>query len=124
MINTHIPGVADEAAVSPILILGSQRSGTTWLAKIVDSHPDVLYRHEPDETILSPSPMTPAALPGLLHRWISCRDPRTVSIRPFFHKTWQPSWANQVRAGLAAVMVLFPTLLLGMWALTRDKPKK
>jgi len=27
------------------------RSGTTWLGKIFDSHPDVLYRHEPDSWI-------------------------------------------------------------------------
>ena len=31
-----------------ILVFGAPRSGTSWLAKIFDSHPDVLYRHEPD----------------------------------------------------------------------------
>jgi len=31
-----------------VLILGSPRSGTTWLAKIFDSSERVLYRHEPD----------------------------------------------------------------------------
>lgn len=31
-----------------ILLFGAPRSGTSWLAKIFDSHPDVLYRHEPD----------------------------------------------------------------------------
>lgn len=32
----------------PILVFGMPRSGTTWLGKIFDSHPDTLYRHEPD----------------------------------------------------------------------------
>lgn len=32
----------------PILLFGLPRSGTTWLGKILDSHPDTLYRHEPD----------------------------------------------------------------------------
>ena len=36
--------VARETFNSIILILGAQRSGTTWLAKIIDSHPDVLYQ--------------------------------------------------------------------------------
>lgn len=31
-----------------VLVLGGPRSGTSWLAKIFDSHPAVLYRHEPD----------------------------------------------------------------------------
>jgi len=31
-----------------ISVFGMPRSGTTWLAKIIDSHPDVIYRHEPD----------------------------------------------------------------------------
>lgn len=34
-----------------ILILGAPRSGTSWLAKIFDSHPNVLYRHEPDTVL-------------------------------------------------------------------------
>ncbi|HKY09650.1 MAG TPA: sulfotransferase [Candidatus Binatia bacterium] len=30
------------------LLCGMPRSGTTWLGKIFDSHPETLYRHEPD----------------------------------------------------------------------------
>lgn len=32
----------------PIFIAGMPRSGTTWVAKIFDSHPDTYYLHEPD----------------------------------------------------------------------------
>jgi len=31
-----------------ILLFGQPRSGTTWIGKVFDSHPDTLYRHEPD----------------------------------------------------------------------------
>ncbi len=34
-----------------LLIFGMPRSGTTWLGKIFDSHPDTLYLHEPDTEI-------------------------------------------------------------------------
>jgi len=37
-----------------LMIIGAPRSGTTWIAKLFDSHPDVCYRHEPD-TILRDS---------------------------------------------------------------------
>ena len=85
----------------PILILGAPRSGTTWLAKIIDSHPDVLYRHEPDETHPSPVPLTPEALPALLDCWMADRSPRTVTKRMFFPKSWQSTPARWLRASLA-----------------------
>ncbi len=34
-----------------VVIAGSGRSGTTFLAKLFDSSPDVLYRHEPDSVL-------------------------------------------------------------------------
>ncbi len=37
-----------------IMIVGAPRSGTSWLGKIFDSHPDVLYRHEPDHVLADP----------------------------------------------------------------------
>lgn len=89
---------------SVILIVGAPRSGTTWLAKIVDSHPDVLYRHEPDETLPGPEPLTPDAVPALLARWASDRSARTVSKRPFFPKSFQSDLARGLRNVLAAAV--------------------
>lgn len=34
-----------------IFLFGMPRSGTTWMAKIFDSHPSTLYRHEPDSVL-------------------------------------------------------------------------
>lgn len=34
-----------------ILIFGAPRSGTSWLGKIFDSHPNTLYRAEPDKEL-------------------------------------------------------------------------
>lgn len=82
---------------APILILGAPRSGTTWLAKIVDSHPGVLYRHEPDETLASPDVVTEAAIDGLVRRWVADRSPRSVTKRPFFPKSWQSGAGRGVR---------------------------
>ena len=43
----------------PILIFGLPRSGTTWIGKLFDSHPDTLYRHEPDSTYRLAMPLFP-----------------------------------------------------------------
>jgi sulfotransferase family protein len=56
--------------LSPIVIIGEPRSGTTWLGKIFDSHPDVFYLHEPDTVLQS------AALPAV------CRCDETVAYVP------------------------------------------
>lgn len=44
----HVDHALNTATVPPILLFGMPRSGTTWIGKIFDSHPETLYRHEPD----------------------------------------------------------------------------
>src|SRR5690348_17293271 len=103
-------GVTSEALLSPILVLGAPRSGTTWLAKIIDSHPDVLYRHEPDETLPGPEILPEQELPALLGRWAADRGPRTVTKRPFFPKSFQAGWARGLRTLLAGASSGFSRL--------------
>jgi hypothetical protein len=93
--------VTPEALATLILVFGAPRSGTTWLAKIIDSHPDVLYRHEPDATLPGPLPLTIEAIPQLLALWAADRSPRTTSKLPFFPKSWQPAWKRHARTLLA-----------------------
>jgi hypothetical protein len=96
--------VTAEALAAPILVVGAPRSGTTWLAKIIDSHPDVLYRHEPDETIPTPCPLTPDLVAALLSRWASDRSPRSVTKQPFFQKSWQYGGARLLRTMFAGAV--------------------
>ncbi|MSP01458.1 MAG: sulfotransferase [Acetobacteraceae bacterium] len=86
----------DGITATAILIVGAPRSGTTWLAKIFDSHPDVLYRHEPDEAV-PPS----GSIQADIARWVRQRDPRTAGKRPFFTKSWQSAPARFLRTSLA-----------------------
>jgi hypothetical protein len=107
-------GVSPDALASLILVVGAPRSGTTWLAKIIDSHPDVLYRHEPDETLSGSASLTGAALEGLLANWVADRGARSASKRPFFPKSWQPAWALALRtlfAGAVSVAARLPAPL-------------
>jgi hypothetical protein len=84
-----------------IFVVGAPRSGTTWLAKILDSHPDVMYRHEPDEWIPSPNDLDETNIHALVDRWIVDRSLRTSTKRPFFPKSWQTTPARLLRAAAA-----------------------
>ena len=88
-------------ATSAILVLGSPRSGTSWLAKIFDSHPDVLYRHEPDELTPAVSGVHPSAQ---LAAWIKQSGLRSAAKRPWFRKSWRPAPLDATWRGLATAL--------------------
>jgi hypothetical protein len=85
-----------------ILVFGMPRSGTTWIGKLFDSHPDTLYRHEPDSVRRLSLPLYPetqvapqyreeleqfvASLPQL-------RSPKVVGKQPLFPKSYQSAVA-------------------------------
>ena len=90
-----------ELAASTIFVLGSPRSGTTWLAKIFDSHPDILYRHEPDELARPSTGLDPAEQ---VREWLLQRGLRTAAKRPNFPKSWRPVSLESMRRVLASVL--------------------
>jgi len=87
-----------------IFLLGTPRSGTTWLAAILNSYADVVYSHEPLTQLHSPAidsliarlktegRLSSADRDLLLNEWCQahhqCRRP------PFFRKRFQlaPAW--------------------------------
>jgi len=82
-----------------LLILGTGRSGTTWVAKLFDSHPDVFYLHEPDSIRRNHDlPFTPdrADIPGLttaaatyLETLKTVRTPKATAHQPQFPKSYR-----------------------------------
>lgn len=102
---------AQPASRNPVLIVGSARSGTTFLAKLLDSHPDVLYRHEPDSALVNTSlPFIPRReeMPALLEptrhyldALCQVRSTKVSGQRPIFDKTYRSSLQRkQFLAGL------------------------
>jgi hypothetical protein len=89
-----------------IVIIGLPRSGTTWIAKIFDSHPHTLYRHEPDSRGGLQLPFAPDARNGshqseVVRRFaaslVRLRDLRTAGKRPIFSKAYHLPFGYPVR---------------------------
>lgn len=113
-----------------ILILGAPRSGTSWLAKIFDSHPDVLYRHEPDTVLRNyelPWMCQPedvrvhrAAAQAYLGQLIETATLKTAGSLPIFPKRYLGMVASKLRAGV--IYGLRAAELVGARRLVRDIP--
>jgi hypothetical protein len=92
----------------PILAFGMPRSGTTWLGKILDSHPLTLYRHEADTwrrldgVPLFAAPETTPDLRRTLREFIASLPDmladRVCGKRPLFPKAYASSAAVRVYA--------------------------
>ena len=104
------PLIGGVAAGRVVLLFGLPRSGTTWLAKVFDSHPDVLYRHEPDTVWRGRHlPVWPPAMPSAaalaearvyLDQLLTTRTLKTMGSRPIFPKAYRGAVAERVRAAL------------------------
>ena len=104
-----------------IFILGSGRSGTTWLAKMFDSHPDIAYLHEPDSVLRNheipflPDPQClddfTVAAAHYLTALREVRSPKTVAHQPQFPKRYRTgarACMHQFSARLSKVITNVP----------------
>lgn len=106
---TALPGQPGGSR-GPILIIGVPRSGTSWLGKIFDSHPWVLYRHEPDDVsaradfpgicAVEDIPRYADAARRYVARLTTVRLVKSVGTRPIFPKPFQRLPAHYLRYSL------------------------
>lgn len=107
-----------QGVVSPmpprlIILSGLSRSGTSWLGKLFDSHPQTLYRHEPDS--IPPWPAFPffldsdyadyaEALHEFVRRLPDWRVPKVLASLPTFPKAYLSTYKYQaIHATLYAI---------------------
>ena len=90
-----------------IVLLGMPRSGSTWVGKIFDSHPDTFYCHEPDTAERLSMPLFPAVddwqqhageLRALERRLRGRLSLRVVGKTPFFPKRYWGGVGNRLHA--------------------------
>lgn len=108
-------------SAGPILLFGMPRSGTTWLGKLFDSHPDTLYRHEPDSVHRLNMPLYPDVADSDLYRlmldeFVSAlphmREPKIVAKQPIFPKAYLSLLTlTAYKAGVAFAKVGKPQVL-------------
>lgn len=92
----------------PILVFGRPRSGTTWVGKIFDSHPDTLYLHEPDTAVLlreipiivepNEVALDDEYIRSILMKTMNIRQTRVSASLPQFSKAYRSppfSWMHQ-----------------------------
>lgn len=95
---------------APILVVGMPRSGTTWLAKLFDSHPYTLYLHEPDSHVrITAASLSPAerdydnltvAVREYLAATLSRRDLKAIGKLPLFPKAYQTGYRYYLRSAM------------------------
>jgi hypothetical protein len=105
-----MPEESSGAGEDMILLFGLPRSGTSWIGKIFDSHPDTLYLHEPDKHIHLPDvPILlpaepPKGLDAFLRQVLANRSPGVTGKLPAFAKSYRSGVRHLARnaAGYAA----------------------
>lgn len=95
----------------PILIVGLPRSGTTWIGKIFDSHPQTVYLHEPDSAVpLDEVPLIANSieaatdvpqLQAAVARTLRVRATRVAGSLPRFHKAYRSALTDWLHRQLA-----------------------
>jgi len=101
-------------------IIGAPRSGTTWLGKIFDSNPRVLYRHEPDLGVVETQ--IPILISDLtcfgreqvefyVQRLIDARTLKSAGSLPVFSKDFDRPFGRLLRIALIGAMMAARTSL-------------
>lgn len=107
-----------------IYLTGMPRSGTTWIGKIFDSHPDTLYRHEPDSWgRLNAVPLAPemelanaykTALQSFVSDLPKTRSTKVAGSLPVFPKRLDRPFTRRLRHG-STMLAKLGARLVGEW---------